>query len=84
MADDPLNLAVVDVEFARYGALAMTGAVPGLYCLLDAWCFGHCRSCILLRDRHRVVHAYGGRERGAGSVVHSDERHEEFERAGQR
>jgi hypothetical protein len=40
VVDDVFDLATVEVEFAGYGALALTSVVPGPYRLLYAWRLG--------------------------------------------
>src|SRR5260370_17412054 len=84
LVEDALDLAAVDVEFAGYGALAVTGVVPGAYRPLHAWCSRQRGWCFVVRDRQGVVHVRGGGGWGAGPGLGSDEGHQELERTGQR
>ncbi len=55
MVDDALDSAAVDVEFAGYGALAVTGVMPGPYRVLQARSFCQRGWCTVIRDRRGVA-----------------------------
>jgi hypothetical protein len=50
VVDDALDLAAVKVEFAGYGALAVTSLVPGSDRLLHAWCVRERRWHVVFGD----------------------------------
>lgn len=84
MVDNALDLAAVEVEFAGYGALAMTSVVPGQYRLFHGWCGGEFAWCVDVVDRHGLAQVRRVAERGVALAFSPDECHEEFVLQGSR
>ncbi len=84
LIEDALHLAPIDVECAGYGALAMTVRVPGPDGLVQAWRSGRRQWHIAAFRLRTLARRDHGGEVGGCVVAGTDERHKEFEGAGQR
>src|SRR6266487_3754449 len=82
--DDAFDLAAVDVEFARDGALAATSVVPGPDRLLQGWRGFKCCSRIVARDWYALALGHHRRLHGEFFLIGPDQCHEKLEGAGQR